>query len=201
MPSTSELNSQPAGTPAEAAPPAKRVPWASFVLLLVAAFVLWNARPVVPSEAPMGEVPPALGEVRAWLVPTGASAAPTHSGSIDFAALKGRVVFLEFYATWCPPCRGSLKALNERPPHPDLSVVGLTAVDSQQSAAEIRVFASQQSFATALVTSEAIRSYGVKQIPYAVLVGRDGKVAWKGNPLDSDCEEALAAALAAPGSD
>tara|TARA_R110002072_G_scaffold93269_3_gene206845 strand:- start:445 stop:954 length:510 start_codon:yes stop_codon:yes gene_type:complete len=166
------------------------------VLLLIVALVLWNFRPVVPSEAPLAQAPPALRGIRAWLVPPGASAAPTHSGSLDFAALKGRVVLLEFYATWCPPCRESLAALNERPADPDLCVVALTAPDEHQSPAEIRAFAAQQRFPTALVTSEAIKTYGVRQIPYAVVVGRDGLVLWKGNPFESGCQEAIEAALA-----
>lgn len=179
-----------------ASPAAKRVPWPSLVLLLIVALVLWNFRPLVPSEAPLGQAPPALEGIRAWLVPTGASAAPTVSGKLDFTALEGRVVLLEFYATWCPPCKVSLAALNERPPDPDLCVVALTAPDKNQSPAEIRAFAAQQRFPTALVTSEALRAYGVRQIPYAVVVGRDGQVAWKGNPLESGCQDAIEAALA-----
>lgn len=185
--------------PEAASPPAaaKSVPWPSLVLLLIVALVLWNFRPAVPSEAPLGEVPPALEGIRAWLVPPGTGAAPTESGSLDFAALKGRVVLLEFYATWCPPCKVSLAALNERPSNPELCVVGLTAPDERQSPAEIRAFAARQRFPTALVTSQALKAYGVRQIPYAVVVGRNGQVLWKGNPLESACHEALEAALEA----
>lgn len=177
--------------------PKPKAPWPSLVLLGVVALVLWSFSPAVPSEAPLGQDPPGLSGIRGWFLPAGASAAPTtSSGSLDFAALKGRVVLLEFYATWCPPCKVSLAALAERGSRPDLCVVLLTAPDERQSPAEIRAFAAQQSSPTALVTSEAIRAYGVRQIPYAVVVGRDGQVAWKGNPLDSACEEALEAALA-----
>jgi peroxiredoxin len=194
VPASPELETTPSEAQ-EAAAPKKGVPWSTFALLLVVALVLWNARPVVPDEAPLGKVPPTVSGIRAWLVPPGASAAPTQEGSLDFKALEGRVVLLEFYATWCPPCKVSLADLNERSSTPDLCVVLLTAPDSRQSPAEIRAFASQQRFPTALVTSEAIEAYGVRQIPYAVVVGRDGQVAWKGNPLESAYDEALEAAL------
>lgn len=213
MPTSPELTSPPAESqqppepqppesqPPESQPPEKSVPWSSLILLAVVAFLLWSVRPVVPDEAPLGEAPPAVAGIRGWLVPEGASAAPTtrsaDSGSLDFEALRGRVVLLEFYATWCPPCRASLSKLNELPQNPDLVPILITSPDGSQSVAEIRAFAAQQRYATALVGGEAHQAYGVRQIPYAVVVGRNGQVVWKGNPLELGCQEAIAEALAA----
>ncbi|MBL4847772.1 MAG: TlpA family protein disulfide reductase [Planctomycetes bacterium] len=211
QPSQAEVESSPSeSAPSESAPsgaspvdatpepsPAPRpgLPWGILSLLVVALIVLWSATPGVPVEAPLGETPPPVSVIQAWIVPDGASAAPTHSGSLDFKALEGRAVLLEFYATWCAPCQASLVALNEREPDPRLVVIALTAVDRRQSAADVRAFALQQRFPTALVSADVIKAYGVRQIPYAVLVGREGRVVWKGSPLDSSYAEALQAAL------
>ena len=184
-----------AATPLAAARPG--LPWGTLALLVVALLVLWGVRPGVPPQAPLGEAPPPVSGIQAWIVPSGASAAPTHSGSLDFKSLAGRVVLLEFYATWCSPCQASLATLNQREPDPRLVVVALTAVDERQSATRIRTFASEQRFPTALVSSEALQAYGVRQIPYAVLVGHGGRVVWKGSPLEADFGEALRAALQA----
>ena len=38
---------------------------------------------------------------------------PTSSGKIDLADLKGKVIYLDFWASWCHPCRKSFPWLNE----------------------------------------------------------------------------------------
>ena len=38
---------------------------------------------------------------------------PTDSGKVELSQYKGKVVYLDFWASWCPPCRKSFPWLNK----------------------------------------------------------------------------------------
>jgi thiol-disulfide isomerase/thioredoxin len=53
-------------------------------------------------------------------------------------SLRGRVVVLDFWASWCPPCRASIPALEQfSRTHPDVVVIGVN-VESERRAAFVR---------------------------------------------------------------
>src|SRR5258706_16314721 len=74
-----------------------------------------------------GGAPPAPGQSAPALVARTFSGAP-----IDLATLRGKVVVLNFWATWCVPCRAEmpeLAALYRARTDQGLPLIGLTAVD------------------------------------------------------------------------
>jgi peroxiredoxin len=93
--------------------------------------------------------------------------------------LKGRVVLLNFWATWCPPCREemfSMEALYQR-----LSRAGfeLLAVDIQEPRDRVSSFAENNrlSFPVALDTAGRISgTYGVRGLPTTYIIDRDGMI-------------------------
>jgi thiol-disulfide isomerase/thioredoxin len=108
--------------------------------------------------------------------------------TISLADLRGQVVVLDFWATWCPPCRRGLPLLqqvhdwavqNELP-------VKVFAVDvwERQSSHEETVravgeFWKQQGYTmTALLDLDgsAVRPYGFSSIPHTVVIGPDGRL-------------------------
>ncbi|MBV9462641.1 MAG: TlpA family protein disulfide reductase [Verrucomicrobiae bacterium] len=114
---------------------------------------------------------------------------------------KGKVLLMEFWATWCPPCRKSIPHLNEiweKYKDQGLMVVGV----SNESAQTIKSFQHEipMKYPVAISTSLA-RDYGVEGIPQAFIIGRDGKVLWAGHPMelnDSIVENALKESAPAP---
>lgn len=101
---------------------------------------------------------------------------------ISTAALRGKVVLLSFWATWCPPCREEIPELNELAArYPDrLVVIGISMDDGPAS--EVREFAQKIGIHYPIVMgSEAMSEEygGVPALPTSFIVNADGGVVQK----------------------
>jgi peroxiredoxin len=98
---------------------------------------------------------------------------------VSLSSLKGKVVFLNFWATWCPPCRAemaSMERLYKR--FKDKGLV-ILAVNLQEEAKAVRRFIAEQklSFPVVLDSNGRVGAiYGARSVPTTYLVGRDGNV-------------------------
>lgn len=104
----------------------------------------------------------------------------------DNPELEKKPLLIEFWATWCPPCRKSIPHLNELYAHyhpQGLEVIGVTDEDEQT----VRRFQEQLpiQYRVAINTPRSLyRRFGVDGIPQAFLVDRTGRVVWSGHPLE-----------------
>ncbi|HSD71496.1 MAG TPA: TlpA disulfide reductase family protein, partial [Thermoanaerobaculia bacterium] len=118
--------------------------------------------------------------------------------------LEGRAVLVEFWATWCPPCRGTLGWLAElKERYGDRLAVIAVAVESDET--EVRRIAaeSRSAFRWTMGTPDAARAFGdVSGVPTLLLFDRTGKAAaaFYGAPPDlhSRAETKLAAVVPPP---
>ena len=98
--------------------------------------------------------------------------------------LKGKVVIVEFWATWCPPCRASIPHLVELRNKLDKSkveIIGLT----DEPLSKVENFAKEMKMNYIVgYGSTSGDAYGVTGIPHAFVIGADGKIAWDGHPMD-----------------
>ena len=98
--------------------------------------------------------------------------------ALSLEGLRGRVVLLNFWATWCLECRAELPLLRQL--QRDYTARGLTvlAVNYREEAGTVRQYARELGLTMPLLldSTGAIRqSYGVIGLPTSFLIGRDGR--------------------------
>ena len=125
-------------------------------------------------------------------------------GSVRLSDLRGHVVLLDFWATWCPPCLAMLPMLHElyREWQPrGAEFVGIDADGPMISRADLGAFLAQRPFPYPVVIDdkEVGGLYGVFSIPHLVVIGRDGRIArvFVGGVSRSQIDTALRAASGA----
>jgi peroxiredoxin len=157
---------------------------------LAAATILLLPGPAVPAE-PLS--PSLLAPLRlvGYSKPTRAPALDgdtVDGGKISSASLQGKVVLVNFWASWCLECGPEMEALERL--HRDLAPQGLAVVgvNARENAPAARRYAQQAglSFLLVLDPGGAINErYGVVGIPTTFLVARDGRaVAFGVGPRD-----------------
>jgi thiol-disulfide isomerase/thioredoxin len=107
------------------------------------------------------------------------SASRLDGTQVRLSALKGKVVFLNFWATWCPPCREempSMEALYQRFRGRGLEFL---AVDIQEGKDEVAAFMKQfgLTFPAALDdTGKISAEYGIRGIPTTFIIDKEGGI-------------------------
>ena len=100
-------------------------------------------------------------------------------GNVTLSSLRGQVVFLNFWATWCPPCREempSMEALHRRFKDQGLEII---AVNIQENRNQVGAFVREYNltFPIPLDTSGAVsRRYGMRGIPTTYIIDREGSI-------------------------
>ena len=128
--------------------------------LLTAAFLLFSApAPAAGQEAPAFSLRDINGK------------------SVALSDYKGKVVLLNFWATWCGPCRTEIPEFNEfHKAHPDVELLGI-AINSG-GASKLNPWLKRNPIDyTVLVGTDPVQvTYDVSTLPTTVIVDADGRV-------------------------
>ena len=157
------------------------------ILLVVAAFALAfvSVRPFSVADASGGGLVPAAE----------AKTAPDFTLQ-DFHLLtqaKAQPVVLDFWATWCGPCREELphiEALSKK----YTGRVGFYGVNSNDTPKDIATFSRQEGMTFPMLSDAkqtVARQYGVEAIPLLIVIDTHGKVRAVSEGYDSEVEQSL----------
>lgn len=101
-------------------------------------------------------------------------------------ALEGKVVVMEFWATWCMPCIAAFPHMNELAAHyqGNDGIVFLSITDETREFAEKTLKDSPLGSWVGLDTDRSIfDAYGVNAIPRTIIIGKDGRIAADTYPM------------------
>ncbi len=111
---------------------------------------------------------------------------------VDFDKDKGKYIYvIEFWATWCPPCRESVPHLSElqaKYRDDNVIIVGV----STEAVSDVKTFVEKlgekMDYVVAIdddeyTTNHYMGGFGRTSIPHAFVIGRDGRFSWEGPPM------------------
>jgi thiol-disulfide isomerase/thioredoxin len=166
-------------------------------------YVLVKGREIDSSKVPEGRTDISLSHEKSVPMPEIGQMAPEISAEswinlktpTTLAKLRGKVVVLEFWATWCGPCVEGIPHLNElQRKYAGKDVQLLSLVEEGHATMDKLLKRKTVEYPIGL-ESGALQAYGVHSIPHAFVVDKTGKIAWHGHPAGDEMERAVAAAL------
>ncbi len=105
--------------------------------------------------------------------------APAHAASLDLTPYRGKVVYLDFWASWCTPCHLSFPWMNEIQAAYGGEGLVILAVNLDRDRAKADEFLATDRGQLNILydpKGDIARQFNFKDMPTAFLIGRDGKV-------------------------
>lgn len=137
--------------------------------LSIAPFIKANANSTVDADAPKGPVAP-LFEL-------------THNDQVvSLLEHRGRVVYIDFWASWCSPCRKSFPWMNDVLAKHENKGLSIVAINLDQNPDDAKAFLddTRPNFVIAYDPSgSTAEDYRVMGMPSSYIIGRDGTLVWK----------------------
>lgn len=108
---------------------------------------------------------------------------PTLDGSsIALSDLKGKVVLINFWATWCSPCREEMPSLERLYRHFKYEKFALLAVDIMEHPEKVKKFAREYNLSFPILldrTGDISAKYAANALPTTYIIDKEGKTVGK----------------------
>ena len=145
-------------------------------------FTVWIHYEVKYGFQPAGGTVTALGTLAVGDRAPAFRALDLEGQTVDLAAFQGRkVVLIEFWATWCPPCRMVLATLRSMAKTLEEHGVEVLSINQGESAEHVREYVKREGAPFHVVldpNDEVSKQYEVSTLPTMLLVDKRGIVRW-----------------------
>lgn len=117
-----------------------------------------------------------------------------NGGTTSLDDFKGKVTYIDIWATWCLPCRGEIPALKELEKKFHGKDVAFVSISIDQNKDEWKEFVKSedlkgvQLFTENAFESQFIQDYGIRQIPTFIIIDKEGKIVNADAPRPSSDE-------------
>ncbi len=144
--------------------------------IIISLIVLSGAACVDAAAAKVGSPAPELSSTTSFNTADGAA--------IKLANLRGKVVLIDFWATWCGPCVAAIPHMQEL--HDKFASKGLVVVGHTDTSSDnLEQFIASKKITYAIsVGTEIGGSWGVSGIPHVFVIDPDGVIVWDGHPAE-----------------
>jgi thiol-disulfide isomerase/thioredoxin len=152
--------------------------------------ILFLATPVIAAELLVGAPAP---EVQAKLL--------NGTDSFQLSSRRGKVIIINFWATWCPPCKAEMPAIQayfDRHKDDGLEILAIS-MDDNRDLAEVKKVAQQYTFLMAMKSESNFKGLGrIWRMPTTFVVDRDGILRKNGHVGDAEITSSELEALVTP---
>ncbi|MGE0544278.1 MAG: redoxin domain-containing protein [Dehalococcoidia bacterium] len=161
----------------------RRVALPLLVISVIAGAIVWLQAPESSSERRIAHADePLASDAEA---PQEGSPAPSlqlttlNDEEVSLSDYLGRIVILNFWATWCEPCREEMPLFEQAQQHYGADVLVILAVNVREGAGTVRPFVERFALTYPILLDErgsVARRYRVRSFPTTYIIGRDGTV-------------------------
>lgn len=142
---------------------------------------------------------------RSFAIETGEVAPPLELNRLEsseivrLSDLRGKIVYLDFWATWCPSCRISLPWLNDLQSRFSKSNFEIIAISVDKNPQKVSEYISKEQLNNLTIlqdpTASSARTYKLQSFPFSVLLNKEGQIIQTFKGFQASHKEQLTAAL------